>query len=120
MIHHYTLIQGVHNFDLLTLLHFKAYLICTATAGERLSVTEGTLEYLRAHDFTRFYEKVSYRQLGAVEKMADNSPETSTAPSEEASKTRPANVTSTSLDTTQREEQAKKASSGLMDPPVSF
>lgn len=50
--------------------------------------------------------------------MADKGPEASTAPSEEASRTRPTNISSTSPETA-KEEQAKKASSGLMDPPVS-
>ena len=50
--------------------------------------------------------------------MADKSSEATTAPSEEASKTRPENLTSASSDTTMKEEQAKKASSGLMDPQV--
>ena len=50
--------------------------------------------------------------------MADKSSEISAAPSEEASNTRPTNLTSASSDTTLKEEQAKKASSGLMDPQV--
>ena len=52
--------------------------------------------------------------------MADKSSETGAAPSEEASKTRPTNLASSSPDTTVKEEQAKKATSGVMDPPVSF
>jgi len=50
--------------------------------------------------------------------MADKSAETSTAPSEEESKTRPTSLSSTLSETAVKEEQAKKVSAGLMDPPV--
>lgn len=50
--------------------------------------------------------------------MADQSSEANAAPSEETSRTRPENLTPASSDTTLKEEQAKKASSGLMDPQV--
>ena len=53
--------------------------------------------------------------------MADKSSETSAALSEEASKTGPTNLTSSSPDSTVKGEQAKKATtSGVMDPPVSL
>jgi len=65
------------------------------------------------------YETVSFSYLGTKEKMADKSSETSTAPSDEASKTRPKNPLPASSETTVKDEQAKKASSGLMDPQVS-
>lgn len=51
--------------------------------------------------------------------MADKSSENGTTASEETSKNRPTNLMSGLPETAVKEEQAKKASSGLMDPPVS-
>ena len=50
--------------------------------------------------------------------MADKGLEISTAPSEEDSKNRPTSLSSALSEASVKEEQAKKASAGLMDPPV--